>query len=380
MKNKRDKLKILVFFVLLFAFVLSMFVGCTQQLTQTTKTQQSQKITDAKAANAVKYIAFVHKSNDYYAFVAMQIGMKKAVESRGWKFEAAVSDFDAAKQADQIQNFITKKPDAILTDPIDSEGLIDTLDKSVAAGIPVSIIDTPTTGGNVAVTVDFDNYLAGQMSAQEIVKRLKIKYGSEKGIVLNAYGQMSSWAWRLRKEGFDDIMDKYPNIKYLAMPAEGDKEKTKDALVNALSQYPNIDAVHAPSDNPALGLQEALEQQGKWRKVGEVGHVIFVTIDAEPIAIQNIEADYYDATVCQDCVCYGEVPIELLEEYTFKGEKVPTTGTYKNNKYYWKEAPFRESPSGPYLVIPPYVIDKANASDPKHWGNVAFNDWGMRYN
>lgn len=380
-----------VLFILVVVFALSMFAGCGQKQEAKTDTTQPQKTEDKaaqsdtqKAAPAEekkegKYIAFSHKSNNYYAFVVMQEGMKRAVESRGWKFEASVADFDSAKQANHILNFVSKKPDAILSDPIDSDGLVDTLDKATAAGIPVGIIDTPTTGGDVAITVAFDNYQAGELAAMEIVKRLEQKYGEPKGIVLNAYGQMSSWAWRLRKEGMDAVFAKYPNIKYLAMPGEGDMKKTNDALINALAQYPNIDAVHAPSDNPSLGLVEALKQKGKWKKVGEEGHVILVTIDAEPVAVQGVLDGYYDATICQDCASYGEIPIEMLEKYTFKGEKVPTGGMYENNKYFWEKAPIIDSPSGPYIQMPAYVIDASNAADPRHWGNVAFNEWGIKY-
>lgn len=338
-----------------------------------------QEGTASGSSDDSKYIAFAHKSLNYYAFVAMQEGMKRACEDRGWKFESAISNFDSAVQTNQIINYISKKPDAIITDPIDSEGIIDAQDKAVEEGIPVAVIDTPTTGGTVAITVAFDNYLAGQMAAREIVKRLEEKYGEPKGTVLNAYGAMSSWAWRLRKEGMDDEMKKYSNINYLTVPAQGDMKKTKDALNNAIAQHKVIDAVHAPSDNPALGLVEALKEQKMWKKVGEEGHVIIVTIDAEPVALQGIEDGYYDATVCQDCACYGEIPIELLEKYTFQGKDVPSSGTYKNDDYYWEEAPFEESPSGPYLRIPPYVIDSSNYDDPRHWGNVAWEKWGLRY-
>lgn len=371
-----------------------MFAGCgakkeepapkeDKQVADTEKkedTKDEEKAADEEKGDDSKYVAFAHKSLNYYAFVAMMEGMKRYCEDKGWKFESAVSDFDSAKQTNHVINYITKQPDVILSDPIDSDGLVDALDKAVEAGIPVAIIDTPTTGGDVAITVAFDNYQAGELAAMEIIKRLEEKYGEPKGIVVNAYGAMSSWAWRLRKEGMDDTFAKYPNINYIAMPAEGDMKKTNDVLINAIAQHGTVDAVHAPSDNPALGLVEALKQKGMWKKVGEEGHVILVTIDGEPCALQGIEEGYYDATIAQDCASYGEIPLELLEKYTWQGKECPTSGTYKNDKYFWEEAPFEESPSGPYLRIPAYVIDESNYDDPRHWGNVCWDEWGIRYN
>jgi ABC-type sugar transport system substrate-binding protein len=323
-------------------------------------------------------IAYANKSQTYYFFVICQEGVKKAAEARGYSFEASNADSDSAKQTNQFQNFISKNPKAIISDPIDSEGLIDSIDKAVANGIPVAIVDTPTTGGDVAVTVAFDNYLAGEMAAEIIVEKLVEKYGEPKGKVFNAYGAMSSWAWRLRREGFEDVMAKYPNIEYLAVPGEGDLVKTSNALSNTLAKHPDIDAVHAPSDNPAMGLAEVLKQKDMYKKVGEEGHVIFVTIDGEPIAVEEIKRGYYDACVVQDAVSYGGIAVELLDEYTFQGKDVPL-GTYENDDYYWGEAEIVDSPSGPYVVVPPYRMDSSNVEDPRHWGTIAQEEWGFKY-
>lgn len=332
----------------------------------------------ATTAAAKKTIAFSNKSLSYYFFVVCQESVKRMTEQLGYKFDAAVAEFDSAKQTSQFMNFVAQKPAAIVTDPIDSEGLIDAINKSVAAGIPVAVIDTPTSGGKVAVTVAFDNKIAGQLAASEIVKRLKAKYGEEKGTVVNVYGAMSSWAWRLRKEGFEEEIKKYPKINYISTPGEGDMTKTQNALTNILATQ-TVDAVHCPSDAPARGMAEALKLAKKWFKVGEAGHVIFVTIDGEPVANTQIAAGYYDASIGQDAVAYGKIAVEMLDKYTFKGQVVPF-GKYANDAYYWKECSIIDSPSGPYVAIPPYVIDNTNATDAKHWGNIAVNQWGIAYN
>ena len=335
--------------------------------------------TPATTTTAKPLLVWAHKSLGYYFFVAEEESLKRAVEAQGWKFETSNAEFDSAKQMNQYINFIAKKPIAIISDPIDSEGLITAINKASEAGIPSAVVDTPTTGGKVAITVAFDNRKAGVMAAEEIVKKLQVKYGEPKGIVLNAFGAMSSMAWRLRKEGFDEVMQKYPNIKELNVPAEGDMAKTHDALVNTLAKYPNLDAVHAPSDTPAIGLYEGLKEKGKLFKIGEPGHVIVVTIDNEPVSNQHISEGYYDASINQDAVAYGEIAVELLAKYTLKGQAVPI-GPYSNDKYFWKTAEITESASGPSLVIPPFVVDKTNVADPKLWGNITFNTWGIKYN
>ena len=333
----------------------------------------------AEGARGDELVVYANKSLDYYFFAAVQEGVKRAVEQRGWRFQASVADFDSSVQTSQFENFIARRPLAILSDPIDSEGLIDVIERSVDAGVPVGIVDTPTTGGRVAVTVAFDNKLAGIMAAEKIVELLIEKYGEPRGKVFNAYGALSSWAWRLRKEGFEEVMARYPDIEYIPAPGEGDIVKTNNALINALTRDPDIDAVHCPSDTPAIGMAEALKQKDMWKKVGEEGHVIFVTIDGEPVAQREIEAGYYDASVVQDAVSYGLIAVELMDRYTFQGNDVPL-GPYVNTDFYWEEAEIVQSPSGPYVVIPPYYMDETNVQDPRHWGTIAEKNWGLAYN
>lgn len=321
-------------------------------------------------------IGYCGESLSYYFYVVLQEATKRAVEEKGWEFEETVANSDSATQFNQVVNFISKKPKAIIAGPIDSDGIVAAIDQVVEAGIPFAVVDNPATGGDVAVTVAFDNYSSGYLAGQDVVDRLIEKYGEPKGIVLNAYGAMSSEAWRLRKQGFDDVMEEYPNITYLAMPGEGEIDNTRNVFENALTQHGFIDAVHCPSDTPARGLYEALKAHNMLNKVGEEGHVIFVTIDGEPIALKMIREGYYDSTVVQDAVSYGEIALELMEQYTFKGEKVPL-GKYTNSEYYWEECDIIDSPAGPYVKVPPYIVDTNNVDDPRHWGNVSVDKFGL---
>jgi len=332
----------------------------------------------AAPADGDVLIAFSNKGLDYYFWTVCQVAAQKECEDRGWAFEASDAKLDSARQFDQFVNFINKNPNAIMADPNDSEGLIAAADQAVAAGIPVAIVDTPLSGGDIAVTVAFDNYDAGVLAAEGIVKALEAKYGEPKGIVINAYGAMSSQAWRLRKEGMDQVFSKYPNIDYREVPAEGEISKTQDAVLTQFATGAAIDALHTPSDNPGMGLVSALKMQNKWAKRGEDDHVIIVTIDGEPIANKFIEEGYYDYSIAQDGYSYSAIAIEMLEKYSFKGEDVPL-GPYENNKYYWEKCEIIDSDAGPYVKVPAYEINPENCTDPRHWGIVAEQELNLQY-
>ncbi|WP_250475816.1 sugar ABC transporter substrate-binding protein [Caballeronia sp. GAFFF1] len=324
------------------------------------------------------FVPFSNKSLDYYFFVTQQEAVKRAVEAKGWQFQAVNANFSNTSQLEQWNSLMLKNPSAIIADPIDSQAIVSVIKKYNFKKIPVGIIDTPALGGDVAITVDFDNKAGGVMAAETIVAALKKKNGSAKGTVLNCYGALQSVAWRLRKEGFEEAMKKYPDVKVISRPTEGLLKNMLSVTLSTLSEYPDLDAVHAPSDSPARGIVTALQQKGKWKKVGEQGHVIFVNIDGEPAALQWIGDGYMDAVVSQDPIAYAQITVEMLDKYSLKGQPVPH-GDYQNNQYFWEKAVVTKSETGPSLVIQPFVVDAGSVKDKRQWGNIAYNEWGIRY-
>ena len=326
-----------------------------------------------------KFVPYSNKSLDYYFFVAQEEAVKRAVEAKGWRFQAVNASFDNTTQLQQWESILLNGPSAIVSDPIDSQAVVSVIKKYNYKKIPVGIIDTPATGGKVAITVDFDNYQGGVMAAEAIVDRLKKKYdGAAKGTVLNCYGALQSVAWRLRKEGMDATFKKYPDIKYLARPTEGELKQMLSVTTATLSEFPDLDAVHAPSDTPSRGIVTALQQKGRWKKVGEDGHMIFANIDGEPIALQWIKDGYMDAVVSQDPIAYAQITVEMLDKYGMQGQDVPL-GPYENKNYFWEKGEIKNSESGPSLVIPPFEVSAANVDDKRMWGNITYNDWNLKY-
>lgn len=324
-------------------------------------------------------IAFAHKSVNSYFYTIMNEAVKRAVEEKGWNYETSIADYDAMRQNQQILNFIEKKPSAIITTAIDSIAIESVVKQANKKGIPICTIDTNAAGGGLTLDVSFDNYHAGQLAAQEIVKRLILKYGEARGTVFNAYGKLSSNAWRLRKEGFESVIQKYPNITYIAEATEGQPQNVKEKLSETLKVYGNIDAVHASSEHPGRGLVEVLQETGRWYKVSDPRHIIMVTIDAEPYFVDLIQKGYADAAISQDVIAYGSIVIDLLDRYVFQGKDIPT-GKYKVEDTYWKECDIHVENQQAKIIIPPYVVDSNNCIDTTHWAYKAKYIWGFQFN
>src|SRR4029434_9902159 len=83
---------------------------------------------------------------------------------------------DADSQAQQIEQAISKKPDALVVLPQDGEALTPVAQKAEKAGIPVVNIDRLFTAPDAATaTILGDNYQLGVLAADYISDELKCK-------------------------------------------------------------------------------------------------------------------------------------------------------------------------------------------------------------
>ena len=324
-------------------------------------------------------IYFLHKGLDYYAWVAMQEQFVKYAKDNNYKFEILNAENDAANQVNQFKTVLTQNPKAIITTAIDSESLIECVKEANAMGVPVGVFDTPITGGDIVITVDCDNVMAGKQAAELIVEALAEKNGAVKGKVLNVYGDQASQVMRERKQGFDDVMKLYPQIEVIETVGYGDRLKSQDATANAFAKHGYIDAVHAPCDNAGYGLYEAMLASNNVKKVGEAGHVIFVSIDGEPLMQDRILEGFIDAGVNLDWHAVGSICLEMMDKYTFKGQPIPK-GDYKSDFFTWGSTPIKTGPwGGPWISLPTHKITKDNANDPKSAGRYSANVLNIKY-
>lgn len=325
------------------------------------------------------YIAFVQKSLNTYFHRIVNASVQYYTLNEGWKYESAIADYDQIRQNQQMIDFCSKKPDVLITAPIDKETINPAIDTVNETGIPVMLVDTESTGGEVALTVNFDNYLAGKMAAREIVRLLTEKYQTPKGVVAHSYGMTGSSAYTFRKKGFEDEIARYPDIKCISGNMKGDAKTAREWLEGVLEDGKEIDAVHCSSDYPARGLAEALGEAGKWKKQGEPGHLIFVTIDGDPYAADQIQEGYYDASIVQDAVGYGKILITLLRDYLFQGKEIPE-GSYSLEGTYWEKFEVTKDERGLHAVVPPYLMNRENVRDERNWSYIAREEWGYEYN
>ena len=119
-----------------------------------------------------------------------------------------------------------------------------------------------------------------------------------------------------------------------------------------------------------------MKAAGRLLPIGDPKHVILTSIDGGPDSLTWLKDRTLDAEISQDPVAYGQICVEMLTKYSANGKAIPL-GNYENNDYFWEKAKIIKGKSGPQMVLPAYAITEDNASDPRQWGNIVTEKWGM---
>lgn len=308
--------------------------------------------------------------------VAFAKGVTDAAELMGYKGEVVVAEADAAKQNDQLNNLIENiKPAAVVINPYDSDSVADVIGRGNTAGIPMAVIDNKANNATLDVAVLFDSIKSGEMAGEAAVELLTERYGEPKGTVVNLYGEVVSQVFKERSEGFENVIKQYPDIQLISVLGAPEADQATNALNNVIADVSSsggsIDLVNTPTDTATLGVIEALKTNGMWHKVGEDGHVMIISHDGLGEILDLVAEGYVDREVVIDVFGVGGIAVEILHNYTLKGEAVPTSGTFTpEGQYLNTEVTFSEGDTGPTVMLDPIVVDASGADNPLIWGNA----------
>lgn len=241
---------------------------------------------------------------------------------------------DAAKQVDDIETVLAKKPSIVLGIPLDPVATAPAFKKVHEQGGKLVFIDNPSTG--LAVGTDYvsyvsaDNYANGAIAAHLAARG--IGCSGEVGSI--RYTDEQNLAVYQRYQGFTEtITNNYPDIKIVAdrdigaPDWAGSAEKTASAM---LTQNPNIKAIWGFFDIPAEGIIQAAKAAGREDLIVttcDLGLNIAVSIATGDVAYGTGSQRPYDQGVME----------ARLGALALLGETVP-----------------------PYVVLPALSVDKSN--------------------
>ena len=226
-----------------------------------------------------------------------------------------------------MEDWITKKPDLMIFVPVDYVAMVPSVQKAVAAGIPiVNYCNRMAAGKTETYVGSNDEKLAYD------VARFAFNAVGNKGKVVILDGVPGAITAQDRHRGYLRALREVKGMELLAaQPANYSRLQAVQVMENLLQRFPEIDIVLAANDEQGLGAVEAIDAAGRLGKIKVTG------CDATQPGVQSIlkgrlfvSADY--SGFDQGYVA-GEAAYRIL-----KGEKVPSE-----------------------LLLPVVLVDKNNA-------------------
>jgi ribose transport system substrate-binding protein len=129
---------------------------------------------NACKSEKVRTIALIPKGTAHSFWKAVHAGGLKAEKELGVKiiWQGPQNENDRAQQIQLVQNFVSRKVDAIVLAPLDDTALVNPVEIAVERNIPVVIIDSGLKSEKIASFVATDNVEGGRMAARELGKAM----------------------------------------------------------------------------------------------------------------------------------------------------------------------------------------------------------------
>ena len=255
-----------------------------------------------------------HTSDEYYVFIAANIQLPY------WKAAAAGlsnapsalkvrSDFDgppsydAKAERDALDQAVQKKATGILLAVTDPAVLKDSIDKAVAAGIPVITVDADAPASKRLFFIGTNNYQAGFTGGQRLAQELKGKGN----VVVFTMPDQPNLQDRLR--GYKDALARTPDIKITrVVDIQGDPRIAFDTTTQIIGkERDKVDGfvcLEAQSGKEVAGVLNSYHVTGK----------IVMAMDTDQETLDLIQKGAIAATIAQKPYTMAFVGLHMLDD------------------------------------------------------------------
>jgi ribose transport system substrate-binding protein len=213
---------------------------------------------------------------------------------------------DVPTQLAQIDDFIGKKVDAIIIDPVNSSTLDAEIKKAKAAGIPVFAVNQSIKSDALAGYFGPDDVQAGY---DEMDSLAKLMHG--KGNIVVTEGPIGGSGQIDRTNGINKALKKYPDIKVLSMQT-GDWKRSEalTLMENWIARYgTQINGFVSENDDMAIGGITALKAKGL------AGKIPVTAIDGIQDGMRYVKDDLIDVTYLQNGALEMGEGLQLVADY-----------------------------------------------------------------
>ncbi|HLZ41126.1 MAG TPA: substrate-binding domain-containing protein [Candidatus Sulfotelmatobacter sp.] len=254
-----------------------------------------------------------HDSDEYFVLVSANLQVPYW-KTAGAGFAHAASEmkvrydfvgpqtFDPKAERDALDQAVQKKATGILLDVTDAALLKDSIDKAVAAGIPVITVDSDGPASKRLFFIGTNNYQAGSMGGQRLAQELKGK-GS---VVVFTNPDQPNMQERLA--GYKAGLARTPEVKISrVVDIQGDPRIAFDTTTQIIGkERDKVDAfvcLEAQSGKEVAGVLNSYHVSGK----------VVMAMDTDPETLDWIQKGLIAATIGQKPYTMAFVGMQMLD-------------------------------------------------------------------
>lgn len=179
-------------------------------------------------------------------YIELADAMKAEAKKDDVVLNISIANQDLNKQLSDVEDFITKKVDAIIISPVDSKGVQAAIIKAEKAGIPIITVDVAAEGVPVVTHVATDNY-AGGVEAGKLMGKLLNGKGK---VAIIDYPALQSVVARV--EGFKKGLADTPDVKVVAIQTGITRAEALTVAQNMMQAHPDLNGLFGFGDDAAL--------------------------------------------------------------------------------------------------------------------------------
>jgi ribose transport system substrate-binding protein len=293
-----------------------------------------------------------HSADEYYVFISANLqvpywqaagaGFSKAAEQFKVRSDfLGPQNYDPKDEVAALDQAVQKRATGILLAVTDPALLKDSIDKAVAAGIPVITLDSDAPASKRMFFIGTNNYQAGLTGGQRLAQELK---GKGNVVVFTMPGQPNL---QDRLRGYRDALERSPAIKITrVVDIQGDPRIAFDTATQIVGKEKDkVDAfvcLEAQSGKEVAGVLNSYHVTGK----------VVLAMDTDQETLEWIQKGQIAATIAQKPYTMAFVGLQMLDNlYHHKPASLDTD---------WSKDSFAPIPA--FVDTGSGVIDKSNVN------------------
>ena len=250
-----------------------------------------------------KFAVFFPAPHPYFESVTK--GIEKFTEDYGVEvFVQYGTDWVQETENQFIEGLVAQGYNKLIVYPIDVTGANSLYEEITAQGVHVVNEGAPTALPTTAsATVATDVKAAAMTACEKVIEVL-----GKKGNILNILELVEDTNTKLRKDGIEEVVAKYPDVKIIQEIAGlTSQEEATEKISNAIAALGNdLDGMITTGYVPTVAASLILSEM-------ENDRIVYVGIDDDPVVLDAIEDGYITGTFDQSPYMHGYISALYLK-------------------------------------------------------------------